>query len=102
MTPHDARGPARQLRKVLHERTFAGTRLTPYKRDFARSRACVVQVARQFIELWLAFEEVHGNGEYPARRPPRTWAVPTWGLRPGNLGSSPDLRMSVHAYRPLH
>jgi uncharacterized protein DUF4242 len=26
---------------------------------------------------------------------------PTWGVRLGNLGSFPDLRGAVHAYRPL-
>src|SRR3569833_2402584 len=81
MTPHHACCPARLLRKVLHERTFASAGLTAYERDFARSRARVVQVTRQFIELGLAFEQVHGRTQYPARRLSRTWAA-----QPGDSG----------------
>jgi hypothetical protein len=79
MTPYHARCPAGLLGKVFYERTFASACLTAHKRDFARSHACVLQVMRQFFELGLAFEQVHGRTEYPARRLSRTWAAQPGG-----------------------
>ena len=67
------------LRKVLYECAFSSAGLSGDECDFARTRACVVQMARQFFELGMAFEQVHGGGQYPASRPFRTWAAQPGG-----------------------
>ena len=74
MTPKHARRATRLLRKVLYECAFSSAGLSCDERDFSRARTCVVQMARQFFELGMAFEQVHGGSQYPASRPFRTWA----------------------------
>jgi hypothetical protein len=63
---------------VLYECAFSSAGLSGDERDFARTRACVVQMARQFFELGMAFEQVHGGASIRQ-------AVPSEHGRP-NLG----------------
>lgn len=105
MTPQHPCCSTGLLRKVLYECAFSSAGLARDKCDFARTRACILQMACQLFELGMAFQEVHGFGQYPACRPRRTWAALTWGCLCGNLGSSPDLCVPVPAYRafqPIH
>ncbi len=61
VSPQHACGAGGLPRKFLDQRTLAGARFAAHERYPAGAGACFAQMPRQFIELKLAFQKVHGG-----------------------------------------
>jgi hypothetical protein len=92
VAPEYARPAARLARKFLDERALAGARFAADEHNFAGAASRIAQKLRQFSELSLALQQVHGDLEVSVKARRLGTGGATWGPIARNLGISPDWR----------